>query len=100
MSMGNRGELPSGQLQVDKATSASFGGQEATALSGLGDALGGLAAKVQANAKKVQEFGYEQEFVKLQEADNADYEQRQRTSLSGRRGQGQTLLLAWWYGRR
>jgi len=81
--MGNRGELPSGQLQVDKATSASFGGQEATALSGFGDALGGLAAKVQANAKKVQEFGYEQEFVKLQEADNTDYEQRQRTGLSG-----------------
>jgi len=87
--MGNRNELPSGQFQVEKATSASFGGQEAAALGGLGDALGGLAAKIQANAKKVQEFGYEEQFVKLQEADNTDYEQRQRTGLAGA-GEG------WW----
>lgn len=93
MSMGNRNELPSGQYQVERATSASFGGQEATAISGLGDALGGLAAKVQANAKKVQEFGYEEQFVKLQEADNTDYEQRQRTGLAGN-GEG------WWQGAR
>lgn len=93
MTVGNRGELPSGQYQVEKATSASFGGQEATALAGLGDAVGGLAAKIIANQKKVQEFGYEEQFVKLQEADNTDYEQRQRTALAGS-GEG------WWQGAR
>lgn len=93
MTVGNRGELPSATPQTATATSASFGGLEAAALSGLGDALGGLAAKVQANAKKVQEFGYEEQFVKLQEADNTDYEQRQRTSLSGN-GEG------WWQAAR
>lgn len=93
MTAGNRSELPSAQLQVDKATSASFGGQEAQALSNVGDALGGLAAKITANQKKVAEFGYEEQFVKLQEADNTDYEARQRTGLAGS-GEG------WWQGAR
>lgn len=93
MTLGNRGELPTGQYQVDKASSASFGGQEASAIAGVGDALGGLAAKIMANQKKVAEFGYEEQFVKLQEADNTDYEQRQRTGLSGS-GEG------WWQGAR
>lgn len=93
MTMGNRGELPTSNLQVDKATAASFGGQEGQALSGLGDALGGLAAKVVANQRKVAEFGYEEQFIKLQEADNTEYEERQRTQLSGA-GEG------WWQGAR
>lgn len=93
MTLGNRSELPSGQFQVDKATAASFGGQEAQALQGVGDAVSGLAARISANQKKVAEFGYEEQFVRLQEADNTDYEQRQRTSLSGN-GEG------WWQGAR
>ena len=91
--MGNRNELPSGQFQVDKATSASFGGQEAAALSDLASAGMGLAAKVQANAKRVQEFDYEKQFIGLQEADNTEYEQRQREGLKGA-GEG------WWQGAR
>lgn len=93
MTLGNRSELPSAQLQVDKATSASFGGQEAQALTGLGEAVGQLGAKIAANQKKLAEFGYEDQFIKLQDADNTDYEQRQRTGLSG-------SAEGWWQGAR
>lgn len=93
MTVGNRSELPSAQFQVDNASAASFGGQEASALAGVGEAVGGLAAKITANQKRVAEFGYEEQFIKLQEADNTDYEARQRQNLAGS-GEG------WWQGAR
>lgn len=91
--LGNRSELPSAQMSVDKATSASFGGLESQALAGIGDEVGRLAAQITANQRKQAEFGYEEQFVKLQDADNTDYEQRQRDGLKGT-GEG------WWQGAR
>jgi hypothetical protein len=91
-SMENRNELPSGQFTVDKVTADNFGGQIGRAMEGLGDAGLNLAAKLQANAKQLQQFGYEDQFVKLQEQDNTDYEQRYR-GISG-------TADGWWQGSR
>lgn len=99
MTAGNRNELPTGQFIVEKATSDTFGGQIAAgqadigrAISGLGDAGLALAAKINANQKQLQQFGYEDQFVKLQEQDNTDYEQRYR-GISG-------TADGWWQGSR
>lgn len=92
MTAGNRNELPTGQFSVEKATADNFGGQVGRALEGLGDAGLALAAKINANQKKLQQFGYEDQFVKLQEQDNTDYEQRYR-GISG-------TADGWWQGSR
>lgn len=91
-SMENRNELPSGQFTVDKVTADNFGGQVGKAMEGLGEAGLALAAKLNANAKQLQQFGYEDQFVKLQDADNTDYEQKQRGIFGAADG--------WWQGAR
>jgi len=92
MTAGNRNELPTGQFNVDKVSADAFGGQIGNALSGLADAGMALAAKLNANQKQLQQFGYEDQFVKLQEQDNTDYEQRYR-GISG-------SADGWWQGSR
>lgn len=89
---GNRNELPTGQFSVEKTTADNFGGQVGRALEGLGDAGLALAAKINANQRQLQQFDYEDQFVKLQEQDNTDYEQRYR-GLSG-------SADGWWEGSR
>lgn len=99
MTAGNRNELPTGQFSVEKASADTFGGQIAAgqadigrAISGFADAGMALAAKLNANQKQLQQFGYEDQFVKLQEQDNTDYEQRYR-GVSG-------SADGWWQGSR
>lgn len=92
MTAGNRNELPTGQFNVDKVSADAFGGQIGNALSGLADAGMALAVKLNANQKQLQQFGYEDQFVKLQEQDNTDYEQRYR-GISG-------SADGWWQGSR
>ena len=78
MTSTDRANLPSGKMVVEKASANDFGGQIGQALSGLADAGSQLALKIQANAKKVQEFDYEKQFSALQEQDNVAYEQKLR----------------------
>ena len=92
MTAGNRNEMPAGQFNVDKVSADAFGGQIGNALSGFADAGMALAAKLNANQKQLQQFGYEDQFVKLQEQDNTDYEQRYR-GISG-------SADGWWQGSR
>lgn len=92
LTAGNRNELPTGQFTVEKTTAADFGGQVGKAMEGLGDAGIALAAKIGANQKKLQEFGYEDQFVKLQEQDNTEYEERYR-GIAG-------TADGWWQGSR
>lgn len=89
---GNRNELPNGQFVVEKASADAFGGQVGKALEGLGDAGMALAVKINANQKQLQQFGYEDQFIKLQEQDNTEYEQRHR-GISG-------TADGWWQGAR
>ncbi|MEN6527587.1 MAG: hypothetical protein ABFD65_13980 [Candidatus Polarisedimenticolia bacterium] len=82
MTLTDRANLPTGKMVVEKATAADFGGQIGSALTGLADAGAQLAAKIEANARKVREFGYEKQFAELQEQDNVAYEQKSR-GISG-----------------
>ena len=82
MTAGDRSNLPTGQVQVNRASAADFGGNIGNAISGLGDTVGRLGAKIAANAKRVQEFDYEKQYIDLQEQDNVAYEEKTR-SLDG-----------------
>ncbi len=92
MTAGNRNELPSEQFSVDRATADNFGGQIGRAVEGLGAAGMNLASKISANERQLEQFNYEDQFVKLQDADNTDYEQRYR-SISG-------AAEGWWMNSR
>ncbi|MBK9156748.1 MAG: hypothetical protein IPM11_01230 [Micropruina sp.] len=92
MTAGNRSELPAERFVVEKATADTFGGQVGRAMEGLGEAGMALAVKINANQRKLAEFGYEDQFVKLQDADNTDYDQRHR-GISG-------TADGWWQGAR
>jgi len=79
MTAGNREDLPNARMQVDRANADDFGGQIGRATQGLADAGLQLAAKIKANADRVKDFDYEKQFLQLQEQDNLDYQERQRT---------------------
>jgi GH24 family phage-related lysozyme (muramidase) len=79
MTAGNREDLPNARMQVDRANADDFGGQIGRAAQGLADAGLQLAAKIKANADRVKDFDYEKQFLQLQEQDNLDYQERQRT---------------------
>lgn len=76
--LSNRNELPTGAMQVQEATARNAGGQAAAALGGLGDAVSGLALKIEANKRQSTGFDIEQKFIALQEEDAQAYEESKR----------------------
>ncbi len=80
--LSNRNELPSGTMNVQQAGAANFGGQVGAAVSQFGDAVQGLALKIEANKRQSTSFEAEQQFIALQEEEAREYQERQRT-LSG-----------------
>jgi LAS superfamily LD-carboxypeptidase LdcB len=76
--LSNRNEMPTGALQTPEASARNFGGAAAQALGGFGDALSGLAAKIEANKRQSAGFDAEQQFIKLQEEDARAYEESKR----------------------
>lgn len=82
MTLSDRQALPSGQVQVDSASAADFGGQVGQALGGMANAGAQLAGKIQANQRQVQAFDYEKRFSEIQQEDNLAYETRVR-GMSG-----------------
>lgn len=76
--LSNRNELPTGAMQVQEATARNMGGLQAGALAGLGDAVSGLALKIEANKRQSQGFDLEQQFIALQEEDARAYEESKR----------------------
>lgn len=76
--LSNRNELPTGAMQVQQATAANAGGQVGAALSGLGDAVQGLALKIEENKRRSTGFDIEQQFIRLQEEDARAYEESKR----------------------
>ena len=76
--LSNRNELPTGAMQVQQATAANAGGQVGAALSGLGDAVQGLALKIEENKRQSTGFDIEQQFIRLQEEEARSYEERTR----------------------
>lgn len=90
MTLGDRANLPTAKMAVERATPADFGGQIGAALAGTGEAVGQLAAKLQANAKRLGEFSYEKQFAELQEQDNVAYEQKMREINGNADGHWQT----------
>lgn len=82
MTLGERKVLPSESYAPRTAREDDFGAQVGQQLTAVGDAGAGLAARLQANQRRVEGFGIEDQFIKLQDADNTAYEQSQR-GLSG-----------------
>jgi GH24 family phage-related lysozyme (muramidase) len=76
--LSNRNELPSGAMNVQQATARSAGGQVGAAVAGLGDAVQGLALKIEANKRQSSGFDIEQQFLALQEEEAREYQERQR----------------------
>ena len=79
MTAGNRETLPTARMVVERATPEDFGGQIGRATQGLADAGMQLAAKIKANSDRVKGFDYEKQFLQLQEQDNLEYGERQRS---------------------
>jgi len=77
-----RSDLPSARLPAQRASSADFGGAVADAISSLGDTGQRLAAHLQANAVKSEQFNTENQFIQLQDEDDQAYQQGV-TQLSG-----------------
>ena len=76
--LSNRNELPTGAMQVQQATARNAGGIQAGAIAGLGDAVTGLALKIEANKRQSAGFDIEQQFIALQEEDERAYEESRR----------------------
>ena len=76
--LSNRNELPTGAMSVQQATARNAGGQVGAALSGLGDAVQGLALKIEENKRQSTGFDIEQQFIRLQEEEARGYEERTR----------------------
>lgn len=76
--LSNRNELPTGAMQVQEATARNMGGLQAGALASLGDAVSGLALKIEANKRQSAGFDIEQQFIALQEEDARAYEESKR----------------------
>lgn len=78
MTLGNRDDLPTGQMRVDRAGPEDFGGGVAVAIGGVANGLSQLGAAMQANAKQVKQFDTQIAVTRLKEADNVDYEESKR----------------------
>lgn len=78
MTLGNRDDLPTGQMRVDRAGPEDFGGGVAAAIGGVANGLSQLGAAMQANAKQVKQFDTQIAVTRLKEADNVDYEESKR----------------------
>ncbi len=76
--LSNRNELPSGAMNVQAADARNFGGQVGAAVAGIGDAVQGLALKIEANKRQATGFDIEQQFLALQEEEAREYQERQR----------------------
>lgn len=77
-----RSDLPSARLPAQKATGADFGGAVADAIGALGDTGQRLAAHLQANTVRSEQFDVENQFIQLQDEDDQAYQQGV-TQLSG-----------------
>lgn len=76
--LSNRNELPTGAMSVQQATARNAGGQVGDAVAGLGDAVQGLALKIEENKRQSTGFDIEQQFIRLQEEEARSYEERTR----------------------
>ena len=76
--LSNRNELPTGAMSVQQATARNAGGQVGAAVAGLGDAVQGLALKIEENKRQSTGFDIEQQFIRLQEEEARSYEERTR----------------------
>lgn len=82
MDLNNRRALPQESYAPRSASGDDFGAQTGQALTQFASAGLELAGRIKANEIQVQRFGYEDAFIKLQDAENTAYEQSVR-GLSG-----------------